>query len=366
MSEQRISISFPSLLTLLVTILLIVLLWQLRSLLVLLMAAVVFAATISPIVDWAEQRRIPRWLGVIAVYLSLIGGFVLLGSLIGPSVVQQVELLISQLPVYSERLLDWAQHLVYRVNTNQPELVPQLVDAQALTSWIIRSGQQLLIRSLGLTRGIVGAGFGVLLVVLLSGYMVAGSKTLIQGLVQLFPHPWDDRLMAQVEPVGRQMGRFVQGRILVSGILSVLITIGLSLLGLTQFSLALGVIAGITNLIPFVGPFLGAVPALIVAISEGGWLWFGVILLFVLVQNLESYVLDPLLVGSSVNVHPLYQLLAVLGGTQVLGIIGALIVPPWIAGANVLLEELYLKPKLRLKQLQHPAKEETAPEAMTV
>ncbi len=63
-------------------------------------------------------------------------------------------------------------------------------------------------------------------------------------------------------------------------------------------------------------------------------------------QNLETYVLDPLLVGSSVKVSPLYQLLAVLGGTQVLGIIGALIVPPWIAGMGVLLENLYVKPKL--------------------
>jgi predicted PurR-regulated permease PerM len=61
-------------------------------------------------------------------------------------------------------------------------------------------------------------------------------------------------------------------------------------------------------------------------------------------------VLDPLLVGNSVKVHPLYQLLAVLGGTQVLGIIGALIVPPWVAGASVLLENLYLKPKLLTEQ----------------
>jgi predicted PurR-regulated permease PerM len=70
----------------------------------------------------------------------------------------------------------------------------------------------------------------------------------------------------------------------------------------------------------------------------------------VIIQNVETYVLDPLLVGNSVNVHPLYQLLAVLGGTQVLGIIGALIVPPWVAGAAVLLENLYLKPKLLAEQ----------------
>lgn len=133
---------------------------------------------------------------------------------------------------------------------------------------------------------------------------------------------------------------------MVSGILGVAITIGLGILGLSEFALALGVIAGFTNLIPFVGPILGAVPALIVAVSQGGLTFFWVLLLFAIIQNLEAYVLDPLLVGSSVQVHPLYQLLAVLGGTQVLGIVGTLIVPPWVAGISVLLENLYLQPKL--------------------
>ncbi len=146
------------------------------------------------------------------------------------------------------------------------------------------------------------------------------------------------------------MGGYIQGRVLVSAILGVAITIGLGILGLSEFAVGLGVIAGFTNLIPFFGPVLGAVPALIVAIGQGGLTFFWVLLLFVIIQNVETYVLDPLLVGNSVNVHPLYQLLAVLGGTQVLGIIGALIVPPWVAGAAVLLENLYLKPKLLAEQ----------------
>ncbi|MEO0887520.1 MAG: AI-2E family transporter, partial [Cyanobacteria bacterium J06648_10] len=99
-------------------------------------------------------------------------------------------------------------------------------------------------------------------------------------------------------------------------------------------------------LIPFLGPILGAIPALVVAIPQGGWIVLWVVLFYATIQNIETYILDPLLVGSSVGVHPLYQLLAVLGGTQVLGIVGALIVPPWVAGGAVLLETLYLEPKL--------------------
>lgn len=342
--DQPITISLSSIIKLLVVVLLLLLLWQLQSLVVVLMIAIVFAATIAPIVNWAESLRIPRWLAVIAVYLSLIGGMVGVGLLIGPAVVEQTERLISQVPVYSENLYLWVQETAERLNA-QPEVITQLINPQALTNWVIRSSQQLFVRSLGLTRGIVGAAFSVILVLLISGYMVAGSKTLIQGVVQLFPYPWNRRLLAQVKPVAKRMGGFIQGRVLVSAILGVVTTLGLGILGLSEFSLALGTIAGFTNLIPFVGPFLGAIPALIVGLSEGGLTWLWVLLLFTIVQNLESYVLDPLLVGSTVNIHPLYQLLAVFGGTQVMGVLGALIVPPWVAGAAVLLENLYLRPK---------------------
>jgi predicted PurR-regulated permease PerM len=146
------------------------------------------------------------------------------------------------------------------------------------------------------------------------------------------------------------MGGYIQGRVLVSAILGIVITLGLEFLGLSEFAIGLGVIAGLTDLIPFLGPILGAIPALIVALGQGGLTFWWVLLLFALVQNLETYVLDPLLVGSSVNIQPLYQLLAVLGGTQVLGLIGAIIVPPWVAAAAVVLENLYLKPKQLAQQ----------------
>jgi predicted PurR-regulated permease PerM len=245
------------------------------------------------------------------------------------------------------------ENLAIRFGLTDPETVSpvsQLLNPQALTGWVIRSSQQLLVRSYSVTRGILGGFFTLILALLLSGYMLSGSEKLIQGLVSLFPYPWNERLEAQVEPVTQRMGGYIQGRVLVSGILGIAITAGLGILGLSEFALGLGVIAGFTNLIPFLGPILGAVPALIVAVGHGGLTFFWVLLLFVIIQNVETYVLDPLLVGNSVKVHPLYQLLAVLGGTQVLGIIGALIVPPWVAGAAVLLENLYLKPKQLAEQ----------------
>ncbi|MEM7554508.1 MAG: AI-2E family transporter, partial [Cyanobacteria bacterium P01_A01_bin.84] len=346
MSQQRKALTITDLFLIIATFFLVILLWQLRSLLLTLMIAVVLASAISPIVDKAQKLRIPRWLGVILVYLGLIASLIGVGLIIGPSVSVQIQRLVSRLPGYLDSLGNLIEDWALRLGITQLEVIEQFFDIQAITNWLFRSSQKAVLRSFGVTFGILGAVVNLFLAVIMSGYMVAGSENIIKGLISLFPYPWNERLNAQVIPISKRVGGYIQGRILVSTILGIVITLSLGFLGLSEFALALGVIAAFTNLIPFVGPVLGAIPALIVAIPQGGLTFLWVLLLFVIIQNLESYVLDPLLVGSSVRVHPLYQLLAVIGGTQVLGIVGAIIVPPWVAGLAVVLENLYLKPKL--------------------
>lgn len=331
------------------TVLLIFLLWQLKSLLVIVMISAVLAATLAPIVDYGERIKIPRWLGVILAYLLII--LLIIGAIfiIGPTVITQIERLVQKLPVYLDIITNLAQSLIIRFGITEPKalnLIDQWLDLQGITAWAVRWSQRLIVSSLGVTKGIVGGIFNIVLSIILSGYMLAGSKTLIKDFVSLFPSPWDSRLEAQFPLVSDRMGKYIQGRILVSLILGIAITIGLKIIGISEFALGLGVIAGITNLIPFFGPVFGSIPALIVALAQGGFTFWWVLLLFVIIQNVETYVLDPLLVGSSVKVQPLYQLLAVLGGVQVLGIIGALIAPPWVAGAGVVLENLYIMPKV--------------------
>ncbi|MCT7956419.1 AI-2E family transporter [Laspinema palackyanum] len=347
MSPSRIKISLTTLLLIFTLGLLVILLWQLRSLLITLMVSVVLAASISPVVNWAEKWHIPRWIATIITYLTLIGGLTGVVLLIGPTALDQIQRLIRQLPSYLETLRLIAEDLAARLIDTPPEFVRQFFDTQSVTTWGIRSTQQLVLRSYGLTRGLLGGVVTLILSIFISGYMVADSHSLIKSLVQLFPKPWDERLETQVMPISERMGGYIRGRVLVSALLAVATSVGLSALGLGEFALGLGAIAGVTNLIPFLGPILGAIPALIVAVSQGGWLFLSVLILFVVIQNVETYVLDPLLVGSSVGVHPLYQLLSVIGGVQVLGIVGALIVPPWVAGGAALVENLYLKPKLR-------------------
>ncbi|MCW6037427.1 AI-2E family transporter [Spirulina subsalsa FACHB-351] len=350
-----ITLSLATLLTLILSGLVLVLFWQLRWLLIVLMVAVVIAATLAPAVNTAERWGLPRWLAVIGVYFALLSLAVGFGVIIGPTVAEQIQRLLRKLPAYLEILANVLENLSIRWGLTEPDTwayLESLFNIQSLTTWGLRTSRDLLVRSYSLTRGLVGGVLSTLLAIILSGYMLTGSESLIRGLVQLFPTPWDSKLAAQVQPVSQRMGGYIQGRILVSAILGVAISLGLNFLGLSEFALGLGVIAGFTNLIPFFGPVLGSIPALIVAIAQGGWLFLWVLLLFVIIQNIETYVLDPLLVGNTVQVPPILQLLAVLGGAQVLGIIGALIVPPWVAGSLVVLDNLYIQPKLKAEDGQ--------------
>ena len=350
MRDKTITLSLSTFVLVLLSVLLVILLWQLRGLVLLLMISIVLAASIAPLVDAAENLRVPRWLSVILVYLMLLSGLTGLGLLIGPTVFQQIERLFQKLPYYTEILIKLAEDVVDNWTNTPPEAF-SLIDIQQITSWLIRSSQQLVLRSYSITRGIIGGVFSLILSLFISGYMVADSETLIKSVVRLLPHPWEERIAAQIPTISYRMGSYIRGRLLVSFILGIVTTLGLGILGLREFSLGLGAIAGVTNLIPFIGPVLGAIPALVVAIASGGWVFLWVLIFFVVIQNIETYILDPFLVGSSVGVHPLYQLLAVLGGTQVLGIIGALIVPPWVAGGATLLENLYIQPKLDAEKL---------------
>jgi len=357
-SEQRLSISLSGVLIVFAAIAAAIIGWQLRGLLLLVMISVVLACSIAPIVDWAEQFRVPRWLGALLTYISIISTLVGVILLIGPTVLEQIQLLIRQLPLLLRKAATQTETWALALNDNRPDFTTQVfdqLDVQAIAAWAVRSTRQVALRSFTVTTDILGTLLSLILAIFISGYMLADSDTLTANFVKLIPQPWDQKVAQQLPEIGNRIGGYIRGRLIVSATLALATGVGLSFLGLKDFAIGLGAIAGVTNLIPFLGPILGAIPALVVAIPQGGWIVLWVIVFYAIIQNIETYILDPLLVGSSVGVHPLYQLLAVLGGTQVLGIIGALIVPPWVAGGAVLLETLYLQPKLETEKAQRLA-----------
>lgn len=370
-SEQRLSISLSGVLVVFAAISAAIIGWQLRGLLLLVMISVVLACSIAPIVGWAERYKIPRWVSALLTYIAIISTLVGVILLIGPTVLDQLQLLVRQLPLLLRRGITQVEAWLLVLNDNRPDFTTQIfdqLDVQAIAAWAIRSTRQVALRSFNLTTDILGTLLSLVLAIFISGYMLADSKTLTTNFIRLLPEPWSQTVSDSLPTIGDRIGSYIRGRLIVSATLALVTSIGLPFLGLRDFAIGLGAIAGVTNLVPFLGPILGAIPALIVAIPLGGWPVLWVIIFYAVIQNIETYILDPLLVGNSVGVHPLYQLLAVLGGAQVLGIVGALVVPPWVAGSAVLLENLYLQPKLSAEETirGRPRAAESLPEKVKI
>ncbi|MEB3213136.1 MAG: AI-2E family transporter, partial [Leptolyngbyaceae bacterium] len=126
--ERRISISLTTLLVIPALILAVLVVWQLRGLIVLLMLSLLLASAIAPIVDTAEKWKVPRWLTVIFVYLALIGGLTGIGLLIGPTVFEQLQRLIRQVPISLNNVLTATENWVMTQSNTRPELVNQLFE----------------------------------------------------------------------------------------------------------------------------------------------------------------------------------------------------------------------------------------------
>lgn len=273
-SEPSLTLSIASLMRIGVISLGLLLLWQLQNLVVVLMISIVLASTLAPIIQQVESLRAPRWLAVLGVYISLIGAAITAALVIGPTITEQIQRIVAALPGYLDALTTLIEDSIMQLGISKPEdlgMINQVLDLQALTAWTFRSSQKLILQSVDITKGLLGGVFNLLLALILSAYMLSDSQRLLQGLAALFPQPWEQRLADQVPPVSQRMGAYIQGRLLVSLILGTTVSIGLKLIGITEVALGLGAIAGLTNLIPFFGPVLGAIPALLVAVAQGGW-----------------------------------------------------------------------------------------------
>lgn len=196
--------------------------------------------------------------------------------------------------------------------------------------------QALVRRTLEVTAGVLGAAFGGLVVLFLAAYIVIDARRRGEGLLVLLPADHRDRVAAMGRPVLDRMGGYVRGQMAVAVCVSIILSVGLGLLGV-QFGLFIGMLAGALHLIPFVGTWIAAGVALLVAVNQSLPLALWTALLFWAEQLVEGKLLVPLLLGRNVGLHPLAVLLALLAGAKLAGLVGALAAIPIVAGGAEIL-----------------------------
>jgi predicted PurR-regulated permease PerM len=191
----------------------------------------------------------------------------------------------------------------------------------------------------GAVFGLAGGVFGVVTILILTFYMLVESDTIFRRFVRLFPVEQRLRVATVSSDISVKVSAWLGGQLLLGAIIGTTATIGLWLLGVPYF-FVLGLLAGIGELIPMVGPILSAIPAIIVALTVSPGMALGVGAFFLAQQQFENHLLVPKLMERQVGVSAVTVIIALLVGGSLLGIVGALLAVPTAAVLQVIFDEL--------------------------
>lgn len=325
MASERVQleISSSTIIKVILLVLLFVFLYVLKDVVIIFLFALVIASGISPFANWLDDRGFPRVIGVLALYLVLLGLAVFILSLVVPYISDDINRLISVLPKVVEQVsstLDAAQQ-------SSPQYLDFLGEIQNILSSLSSYLQQASQSVVGLIVSIFGGVFSFVAILIISFYLSVTRKGIQTFLGSVVPEKYEGYVISLWKRTEIKVGKWLQGQLLLGLIVGLMVYVGLSLLHV-KFALLLSLLIMVLELVPMVGPVVSAVPAVLLAFLQSPALGLWVIVLYTVVQQLENHVLVPLILGKTLNLNPVVILIALLVGETLAGIPGMVLAVP--------------------------------------
>jgi predicted PurR-regulated permease PerM len=333
------------------TIAVLILLWllgQITSVIVRLLLAVILAAGMKPLVDRLTHRELrrqgwwtpPRGLVVLIVYIVTILLVSITGGLILQIVISEVQALVNGVPVYAPRIVTRVNDLLDLIPGGR-ELVTDFDITGQLSGLVSRLfsvfSQALLVFQyvLGLVSGLLD----VLMILLLALYITTDGPRIGRYLRAFLPPDRHEQAARVTSRIFQRLGGWVSGQLLLCLIIGSMSWLGLTIIGI-PYAVVLALIAGIMEAVPNVGPIIAAVPAVLIAALYSPWQALLVAILYLVIQQLENYVVVPRIMSKAVELHPLAVLLALMVGGELMGVLGAVLAVPVTAAISVVVDEI--------------------------
>ncbi|MSP11408.1 MAG: AI-2E family transporter [Chloroflexi bacterium] len=318
--------------------------------------AILLAYILNPLVGGLTRHfRLPRVLSALLIYLGflLLVFFALLIFI--PAAVRQVQDLdinftqvAQDLAAYLKPTLDRFSHIeVFGTVIILPLDFDQLrATLEGNLSSVGSRGVNLLF---GFTSGFASGLFLIVLILFISFYLLKDGKAAAGYLSGLVPAGYEDEVRQMTREVEDVWNAFLRGQLILCGVIGLLTYVALLILGMPN-ALLLGVLAGILEIVPNLGPILAMIPAVVVALLQGSntlpfdHLTFAgiVVLTYFIIQQLENNLVVPRIIGGSVNLHPIVVILGVVAGADLAGILGIFLAAPTLATLRILGRHIYL------------------------
>ena len=291
--------------------------------------AVLFTAYIimtgfMPLVNWLIARKVPKMLAIALPYLITLILIVLLIIPTLPLFIDQVHSLLNNFPDYMNKT---AKLLNLKVSDNQFQTF--------LTSQLNSIGENIV----AVTGQIFGAFFAILTLFVISFYMLIDHERIKRNITELFPRRYQSYIHAVIVEAEQKLGAWLRGQLILSLVIGLCTWIALSLVGM-KYALPLSLIAGVGEVIPTVGPIISAIPAIIIALNISPTMAGIVALIYILIQFAENHLIVPKVMQRAIGLHPLFTILTILIGGQLMGVLGALLAMPLVAFCSVFITNL--------------------------
>ncbi len=306
-------------------------LYFIRDVVILFCVAIIITASVAPAVDRCESWRIPRMLSVLGIYALIVGFFVMMISLIIPVFSHQVGEFSKNVPMYIQKISSITNEIeaYFQFSGESPGQSMQVQN---------RNSSGAVNGIFSTTKSIFHAIVSVVVVFFLSLYMSFERRGIDKVLITLTPAKYEERVLYFSRKVQEKIGQWMFGQLLLMIIVFSMYFIGLTALGI-PYAFLLALLGGILEMVPYAGPTVVAIPAILLGFLVSPILGFGVIALYVVIQQIQNHVVVPQVMRRTVGLNPVAVILALLIGAKLAGIAGILLAVPLAAAISVFTDE---------------------------
>ena len=297
--------------------------------------AMIISYILNPIVSMLHERKVPRTMAVLLIYAVFCTIITVLLVNVIPMFIDQMQELNKHLPELSMR----AQSLVVDINNSSlPESFREGVNKSLVV--MERRISETLLTFVNNIGGMVNALFVAFVVPFLAFYILKDFDVFERAIIKYVPKSHRKNTVRLLKDVDAALGSYIRGQLLVCFIIGTFAYIGYLLVGMPYALLLAGIVA-VTNVIPYIGPFIGAAPALLMASTISLKMMLLVVIVNTVCQILESNIISPQVVGRTLHLHPLVIIFAVLVGGQLAGVLGMILAVPIFASGKVIIQHMF-------------------------
>lgn len=310
------------------------------NVIIMLAISVLVAMIFNPVVTFFERKGVPRWFAALFVFATGAAILFLLLSFLVPKITGQLDTISKT--ISQESLNKIVKNIETTIRPYIPFVKPGEISTQ-IRSFVTDQFTQSFSHLNEILSSIMSILAIMVIVPFMTFFLLKDNKRIMRGVVNIMPNKYFEMSYWVIRQIATQLGKFVRGWIFDAFIVGALAAIGLTILGIDN-AISIGLIAGIGHLIPYFGPVIGGLPAIIISLIQFGDFSKlpAILIMFVIIYTLDNGFLQPNIYSKSTDLHPLAIIVLIIIGSQLIGIAGMLLAVPIATVMKTAAKEIYL------------------------